>query len=123
MTTKDIESAFGISNFQRPRELKTDEEVQRHIKACIAMCGAFEEEFKDKKIEEFSTRLDKAIKISGLSQKELARKAKITEVSISRYVNGSREPNVETLRNICKALDVTADWLLGLEIKNGRLCE
>lgn len=123
MTTKDIELAFGISNFQRPMELKTDEEVQRHIKACIAMCGAFEEEFKDKKIEEFSTRLYKALKLSGLSQKEFARKINVSEVSVSRYVNGSREPNVETLRNICKALDVTADWLLGLEMKNGRVCE
>ena len=115
MTTKDIESAFGISNFQRPRKLKTDEEIQRHIKACIAMCGAFEEEFKDKKIEEFSTRLDKALKLSGLNQKEFARKVKVSEVSVSRYVNGSREPNIEILRNICKVLDVTADWLLGLE--------
>ena len=115
MTTKDIESAFGISNFQKPRELKTDEEVQKHIKACISMCGAFEEAFKDKKIEEFSTRLDKAIKLSGLSQKEFARKIKVTEVSVSRYVNGSREPNIETLRKICEVLDVTADWLLGLE--------
>lgn len=115
MTTKDIESAFGISNFQKPRELKTDEEIQRHIKACIAMCGAFEEEFKDEKIEEFSTRLDKALKLSGLNQREFARKVKITEATVSRYINGSREPNIEIMRNICKVLDVTADWLLGLE--------
>lgn len=39
----------------------------------------------------------------GMSQRELAEKIDCTEVSISRYVNGTREPKFETMLRIAKA--------------------
>lgn len=51
----------------------------------------------------------------GLSQKQLAELANVTEVSMSRYISGDRDPSVETLANIATALHTTTDYLLGNE--------
>ncbi len=49
----------------------------------------------------------------GLSQKRLAELVNVTEVSMSRYISGERDPSVETLANIATALNTTTDFLLG----------
>ena len=49
----------------------------------------------------------------GLTQKELAEKAKVTEAALSRYENGKRIPNVATACAIADALGVTIDDLCG----------
>ena len=59
-------------------------------------------------------KLKFALEMRGMTQKELANKAGLTEVSICRYVNGDRAPNAKTIIKICKALNISADWLLGL---------
>ena len=38
----------------------------------------------------------------------------VTELSISRYIHGGRIVSVPILIDICKALNVSADYLLGL---------
>ena len=48
--------------------------------------------------ETFSQRLRECIKRQGLTQKELAARANITDVALSRYVNGTRIPKANTLR-------------------------
>lgn len=48
-----------------------------------------------------------------VSQRELAASAGVTEVSISRYINGTRNPKAETLKRIACKLGVTTDYLLG----------
>ncbi|VFB17229.1 transcriptional repressor DicA [Urinicoccus massiliensis] len=53
----------------------------------------------------------------NLTQKELAKMANVTEVSIGRYINGKRQPNATALYDIAKALDTTTDYLLGLPNK------
>lgn len=35
--------------------------------------------------------------------------------SISRYERGERMPKVDRLRQLCLALDVSADWLIGID--------
>ena len=39
----------------------------------------------------------------------------VTLSAYSNYEQGLREPSYDTLKNICKYYDVSADYLLGLE--------
>lgn len=47
MTTKDIERIFGLSNYQPPRELKSDVEILNHVANCYNMTKLFEKESKN----------------------------------------------------------------------------
>lgn len=62
----------------------------------------------------FAHKLKMVLEEKGLLQKDLSDKTGLTETTISRYINGSRTPNIENLYLICDALDIKADWLLGL---------
>ena len=48
-----------------------------------------------------------------MTQKELAKKANITEASLSRYENNIREPKAETIANLAECLNTSADFWLG----------
>lgn len=48
-----------------------------------------------------------------LNQKELAKKAGITEASLSRYENNIREPKGEIIAKIAESLGCSTDYLLG----------
>ena len=61
----------------------------------------------------FSERMTKLMKNNGLSQKELAVKAGVTESAMSYYVKGERTPRSDVLTRIAKALGTTTDYLLG----------
>jgi transcriptional regulator with XRE-family HTH domain len=50
-----------------------------------------------------------------MMQKELAEKVGVNEMAISRYIHGGRIVSVSILIDICKTLDVSADYLLGLK--------
>ena len=63
----------------------------------------------------FSERIAGAIKSSGLSQKEIAEKLNISESNITNWKNGENLPSVEVLFNLCKLLNESADYLLGLD--------
>ena len=60
-----------------------------------------------------NTRLLNIIKEKGITQKELAVILNTTEASISRYVNGLREPRLSVVCKMAKALNVSLDYLLG----------
>ena len=59
-------------------------------------------------------RIKQAMESKHMTQKELAEKAYITQVTISRYINDLRTPDAMTLKTICKALDVSPEWMLGI---------
>jgi len=61
-----------------------------------------------------SNRLKQAITSKGITQRQLAVLCDTTEVSVSRWVRGKRIPDAEMLYKLCKALNVSADYLLGL---------
>ncbi len=63
----------------------------------------------------FTLRFREAIKTSGLTQVELANHMKISKQCISDFKSGKSFPSIQTLRLLCKYLDVSADYLLGLE--------
>ena len=54
--------------------------------------------------KEFALELQKAIKDSGMTQRQIVDKAGITEVSMSRYLNGARMPTIFNLMRIWRAL-------------------
>lgn len=49
----------------------------------------------------------------GISQKELATSAGVTEAAMSHYIKGDRIPRGANLLNIAKALGITTNVLLG----------
>lgn len=63
----------------------------------------------------FSAVLRYLIEEKGVSQKILSDKTGVAEATISRYINGLREPScVEILYTMANYFDVSVDYLLGL---------
>ena len=60
-------------------------------------------------------RLVEAIKYSGMSQTEIAKKAHVTSNAVSGYIHKNKLPTLETFALICEAIDVSADEILGLK--------
>lgn len=54
---------------------------------------------------------------NNITQRELANKVGVTEVSMSRYISGDRTPKGPVILNIANALHTTTDYLLGSEAK------
>jgi len=63
----------------------------------------------------FSSKLRRRRVAKGLTQFELAIRSGVPDRYISRYELGKSLPNTGHLRKLAKALDVTTDYLLGLE--------
>lgn len=57
-------------------------------------------------------RIREMLKNKGMTQRELAEKAGITEASISRYINDKRIPKITFVRKIADALGTTIDYLI-----------
>ena len=51
----------------------------------------------------------------GIKQTELAEKIGVKQKDISRWETGERTPNIENLKKICQALEVSADVMLGIK--------
>lgn len=66
---------------------------------------------------EVGKRISDLLTEKNMTQRELANVIGVTEVTIGRYVNGTREPKGSILSDIAKALGVTTDYLLGIDIK------
>ncbi len=66
-------------------------------------------------IQVFRERLYEEIKRSGITTKELAEKTGVSPEMITQYYTTKKLPRLDTFLQLCKALDVFADYLLGLE--------
>lgn len=66
--------------------------------------------------EKFNDNLKIARERKGLSQKEVADRIGVAKSTYSLYESGNREPNVQTIKKISDALNVSADDLLGLTV-------
>ena len=71
-------------------------------------------------IEQIRKRISDEIKKSGKKQIELASEIGVKQQAISEFVNQKSLPALDTLARLCKALDVSADYILGLEDDFGR---
>jgi transcriptional regulator with XRE-family HTH domain len=68
-------------------------------------------------IAEFGHRLRKIREDKGLSQAELAEKAKMQPSAISHFEAGRRSPSFDNLKRLADALSVTIDFLLGRQVE------
>lgn len=59
-------------------------------------------------------------KSSGLTQKQLAEKVGLSEQAIRMYELGKREPSVDVIKRIGKALDVAPESLRGIKVESAR---
>lgn len=62
----------------------------------------------------FPTNLKEARLHKGLSTKEISDLIGVPEATYCSYEAGTDEPDVNILKNICIALDITCDRLIGL---------
>ena len=53
-------------------------------------------------------------KVLELTQEELAERLNVSTSFVGHIERGSRKLSVETMYRLCKVLDVSADFLLGL---------
>lgn len=59
-------------------------------------------------------RLREEIMHSGLTTSELARRVGVSPEMITQYCTTKKLPRLDTFVRICRALDVSADYMLGL---------
>jgi transcriptional regulator with XRE-family HTH domain len=64
-------------------------------------------------MEEFAKNLKKRAAALGISNAEVARRCRLDERRYSNYTNAKREPDLATLVNIARTLEVSLDELLG----------
>lgn len=62
----------------------------------------------------FGRRIKLALDANGMTQRELAKKIKVTEVSVSRYITGNRIPRAPILMEMARVLGVSCDFLMGV---------
>ena len=53
--------------------------------------------------------------LKGLTQSQLAEKIGTTQSTIGKYEREELQPNIEVIIKICKVLEISSDYLLGLE--------
>jgi len=65
--------------------------------------------------EIFRKRLYEELKTNNMTTRELAEKVGVSPEMITQYYTTKKLPKLDTFVRICKALDVSADYLLGLD--------
>ena len=63
----------------------------------------------------FKERFNEILKISGKTQVEIAKAIHVSKQCVNDYKTGKSVPSLETLYELCKYLDVSSDYLLGLK--------
>lgn len=64
---------------------------------------------------EFSERLKTIRKDCNMTQKDVYEKLNISPNGYASYEQGRTEPNINTIKQLCKIFGVSADVLLGIE--------
>ena len=62
----------------------------------------------------FTKRFNEILRISGKTQVEIARAIHVSKQCVTDYKTGKSVPSIESLYLLCKFLEVSADYLLGL---------
>ena len=63
----------------------------------------------------FASRLREARERQGLNQAELAARAAMQPSAIAHFEASRRKPSFENVRRLARALDVSSDYLLGVQ--------
>ena len=65
-------------------------------------------------LTDIQLRLRECIRRSGITQKELAKKIGASAQTVSKYMKADVFPALDTFAKLCSALDVSANYVLGL---------
>ena len=65
-------------------------------------------------LTDIQLRLRECIRRSGITQKELAKKIGVSAHTVSKYMKADVFPALDTFAKLCSALDVSANYVLGL---------
>lgn len=66
-------------------------------------------------VTKFQSRFNECLYYSAIKQTDLAKAVGVSKQCISDYKSGKSLPSLETLYLLCRYLDVSADYLLGLK--------
>ena len=66
---------------------------------------------------DFKNRLNEILKTQKLKQVDIAKALNVSKQCVNDYTTGKTKPSIDTLYELCKVLDVSADYLLGLTDK------
>ena len=67
----------------------------------------------------FKERFIEELKNSSLTQKQIAQALHISEGNITNWKTGKNVPSLDLLYKLCVLLEVSSDYLLGLEDETG----
>ena len=67
----------------------------------------------------FGERLKRARERKGLTQAQVMKITSITDKSLSRYENGASAPDPDTILELIRLYDVSADYIMGLSLQMG----
>ena len=65
-------------------------------------------------IFQIQAKIAEAIKLSGMTQTQIAQKVGVSQQTISHYLKGDKMPSLDTLANLCEVLDLDANDILCL---------
>ena len=65
-------------------------------------------------IHGFPRRMRMAMTLRKMNSADIVRRTTMGNGQISNYLNGHQEPTISSLLHLCEALEVSADFLLGL---------
>lgn len=71
----------------------------------------------------FSENLKTARKNKNMTQKNIYEALKVSANCYASYEQGRTEPSIETIIKLCKILNVSSDYLFGLEDEDGTKIE
>lgn len=69
-------------------------------------------------MEVFATRLKLLLKEHGMSMYRLAKEIGVNKQTVIFWCNGTNEPKISYLKKIALYFDVSADYLLDINLKN-----
>jgi len=63
-------------------------------------------------LEQIQKRIAEAIQQSGMTQTAIANALHIKQPTVGQYLSGRATPALDTLANLCKLLDLDANYIL-----------
>ena len=65
-------------------------------------------------LKDIQARLRDAIRESGISQKEIAKRIGVSAQTVSKYMKQDIFPALDTFAKLCQLLEIKSDYILGI---------
>lgn len=85
----------------------------------VMQCAIIERERRKKMFKEnFVQNITRARKSAKMTQQYVSDVLSISRTNITKYENGTLEPNIETIGQLAELYNVSTDWLFGITKHN-----